>query len=457
MASVLAMSTADRSVVKAASNAPPVPLHAFQKRIVESPARFLHACITRQGGKSFCMSLRRVLRGMKRRRNQVFLSGSEQQSRELMEITAKHVKAMQIATEWSEGEFYSPLDNVKFSKLEIRIPEAGMRIIGLPANPDTARGFGGDLLLDEFSVHKRSQAIWAAAFPIATRNRGEIDVAGTPKGKNNMFYKLMSNAKFEHHKINIYDAVAQGMDLGGDTIEDLRQALGDEQIWRQEYECEFVDEATAFLTWEQIVACEDPQLSKSPDWAYLEACKNDLYVGIDVGRYHDWTVIWIVERVGGRLVTRGVIEIQNSTFAKQEEVIWRVLALRCMRRACMDKTGLGMQMAERAATEFGEHRVEGVSFTQASKEELAGGLRIKVEDRSVVIPADDKIRNDLHSIEKQVTAAGNIRYVADHSKDGHADRFWAAALAVHAAGNPSGPAEMFSAGPLRFGKTRGIW
>ena len=39
------------------------------------------------------------------------------------------------------------------------------------------------------------------------------------------------------------------------------------------------------------------------------------------------------------------------------------------------------------------------------------------------------------------TAAGNVRYLADRDDAGHADRFWALALALHAGSSASGPAD----------------
>jgi hypothetical protein len=54
-----------------------------------------------------------------------------------------------------------------------------------------------------------------------------------------------------------------------------------------------------------------------------------------------------------------------------------------------------------------------------------------MEDRALRIPYDPVIRADLRSVTKQTTA-GNIRFTAERTTDGHADRFWALALAVHA-------------------------
>ncbi|MFW5837703.1 MAG: hypothetical protein ACOCVM_06810, partial [Desulfovibrionaceae bacterium] len=49
------------------------------------------------------------------------------------------------------------------------------------------------------------------------------------------------------------------------------------------------------------------------------------------------------------------------------------------------------------------------------------------------IPYNPEIRADLRSVTKQTTSAGNIRFTAERTPDGHADRFWALALALSAA------------------------
>lgn len=63
------------------------------------------------------------------------------------------------------------------------------------------------------------------------------------------------------------------------------------------------------------------------------------------------------------------------------------------------------------------------------------------------IPDDAKIRADLRKVQKVTTSAGNIRFVAEATADGHADRFWALALALHAGSNPTAPIEFMSGGP----------
>src|SRR6185369_17158214 len=67
------------------------------------------------------------------------------------------------------------------------------RIKVLAANPRTARGFSGDLIMDEFAFHEDSAAIWEAAEPILSGNPEFLcRIASTGNGKHNMFYRMAS-------------------------------------------------------------------------------------------------------------------------------------------------------------------------------------------------------------------------------------------------------------------------
>lgn len=434
---------------KAASSlCPTVDLLGYQRAVVGSRARFVWANWSRQVGKSFAFSLRRILRGMERGRCQLLLSASERQSRELMRKVGQHCRALRLATGWSSRSWRG----TSVKELEVTLP-GNVRVIGLPANPETVRGFSGDVFLDEFAMHRDDRAIWAAIFPTILRGGGEVDVASTPKGMKNLFYELGRNERFLRTTVTIFDAVRGGLDV---DVEALRSAMGDDELFRQEFECEFLDEATAWLTYEQISRCEDPSLPRSLDLAALRKERGELAVGVDVGRKRDLTVMWVLERVGDRLVTRGLVELRNAPFRDQEARLREVLSVRAVRRCCVDSTGLGMQLAESAVEDFGEDRVEPVTFTASTKTELAGRLRILVESGRIRIPSEPEIRNDLHSVQRSIGSGGQVRFEADRGVAGHADRFWSAALAVRAAERSSGPMEYVSDGRLTFART-GVW
>jgi phage FluMu gp28-like protein len=127
-----------------------------------------------------------------------------------------------------------------------------------------------------------------------------------------------------------------------------------------------------------------------------------------------------------------MICLEKQKFETQEAVLYELLSLPALRRACIDRTGIGFQFVERAQQRFGQYKVEAVNFTAPVKEELAYPVRAAFEDRSVRIPNEGKVRSDLRSIRKETTAAGNVRFAADRGPNGHADRFWALALALHA-------------------------
>lgn len=99
-----------------------IPLLDYQREDVESDARLRWNCWARQTGKSFTKSLRRILRGLSRRRTQVFLSAGERQCRELMQKAREHCQALKIATDYYDNRFFKGLS---IKQLEIVLPGGG--------------------------------------------------------------------------------------------------------------------------------------------------------------------------------------------------------------------------------------------------------------------------------------------------------------------------------------------
>lgn len=227
-----------------------MPLLDYQRRLIEQPSRFTWTCWARQTGKSFTLSLRRVVRGMLRRRTQLLISAGMRQSRELMVKVQQHCQAYNIA---ASIEVADRLNTATAGSVQMRLP-GGVRVIALPARPQTIRGYTGDILLDEFAMHPNDREIWAALFPTILRGGGELDIASTPKGCGNMFYHLGQNDLFARTTLTLPQAVAQGLDV---DIQQLRLAMNDDELFRQEFLCEFLDESHAFLPYSIIAACED--------------------------------------------------------------------------------------------------------------------------------------------------------------------------------------------------------
>jgi phage FluMu gp28-like protein len=95
----------------------------------------------------------------------------------------------------------------------------------------------------------------------------------------------------------------------GDYFNFVRSGSADEESFLQEFMCQPADDNTAFLAYDLIASCEYPENAL---WQTdLLDCKNPLFVGVDVGREHDPTVIWLIEQVGGVNFTRRVVEMSK--------------------------------------------------------------------------------------------------------------------------------------------------
>lgn len=422
---------------------PALQLFPYQRRWLQDPARFKCAMFARQCGKTFTSTLEIVLDCVRaeaagRRARWVILSRGERQAREAMNEGVKlHLRALQAGFK----EFDLPFDAAVRS-LEVELP-GGSRITALPANPDTARGFSANVLLDEFAFHQDSRAIWRALFPVISKPGLKLRVISTPNGKGNKFYELMTGQDdgWHRHTTDIYQAVADGLPR---DIEELRRGAGDEDLWAQEFELKWLDEASAWLPFELITACEHDQAGQ-PDAYQGGPC----YVGVDIAARNDLFVIWVIEQVGDVYWTREVIAEQRVSFAKQDALLDEVMTRYNVIRGCMDQTGMGEKPVQDAQGRHGASRIEGVLFTGPNKITLATRGKEAFEDRRIRIPeGDNALRADLHKLKKVTGPTGTPRFVADSDSAGHADRTWALFLALNAAGDGAVPIE-FEAAPSR--------
>lgn len=413
---------------------PALQLYPYQKRWLQDESRFKVGMMARQCGKTFTSTLEIVLDCLRAeaaggRARWVILSRGERQAREAMTEGVKtHLRALQAGFRELEYEF-----DATTKALEVELP-GGSRITALPANPDTARGFSANVLLDEFAFHQDSRAIWKALFPVISKPGLKLRVISTPNGKGNKFYELMTgeNDGWSRHVTTIHQAVAEGLPR---DIEELHRGAGDEDLWRQEFELEWLDEASAWLDYDLIGSCESARAGV-PELYSGGPC----FFGVDIAARRDLFVIWVLEQVGDVKWTREVIARRRISFAEQDALLDDCVRRYSLIRACMDQTGMGEKPVEDARRRHGSSRIEGVLFTGANKLQLATVGKEAFEDRKIRIPeGDPDIRADLHKLQRVVGPTGTPRFVADSDSAGHAGRAWACFLALNAASGASGP------------------
>jgi phage FluMu gp28-like protein len=107
-----------------------------------------------------------------------------------------------------------------------------------------------------------------------------------------------------------------------------------------------------------------------------------------------------------------------------------------VRRMVIDQSGMGLAICEQLSKEFPD-KVEGLQFTQQSKERLAVLGKRRMEEMKVRLPDTDAIRRAFRGVKKVATSTGLARFDSEHdSKYGHADHWWAFCLAEAAAEQP---------------------
>jgi len=496
------------------SRAIPVPLCPYQLRWVMDKSRFKIAVKARRVGFTFATTLEIALDVISRRTRWLVISRTQDTAREALREIGSHLAAMQIAltgiSERPTGLFF---DGMRVHQLVITLPN-GSEVIAMTAHPDAARGFGGNVFLDEHGFHRDSEELWKGAAASVMRGHRLI-VVSTPHYQTGNFYRLAREAGLTEgppqmtptvaiqrrnqakktramkasdshslagssaspassassasadeahsrpaplwsaHWIDIYTAAPQLHELGApgfenveNAIRELRQFAGDEETWSQEFCCQFLSAAEMWIPLELIAAARSPRATAIWDPESPAASSTgDLYVGADIGRKRDRTAIWIDEvlpapadsrgaddrSAASLAVCRGVITLDRAPFEQQFELLSSILAHPRVRRACIDQTGIGMALVERLKDRFGS-KVEEITFTSSLKEQMSLRVRRRMEAGLDKIPENcPDIERDFAAVKREITPSGNLRFDAARTDSGHADLYWAKALADLAA------------------------
>ena len=410
------------------------------------------------------------------------------------EFCLKAAEACKVAGAAFESSDDSPDLTYDNMRMEIRITRTvnGKEHIGrikvLAANPRTARGFSGDLILDEFAFHEDSNAIWEAAEPILSSNSEFLcRIASTGNGKHNMFYRMangvgpndgtvfVSAAGFKVCRVTRSEAWKMGVKVYDPntrkpiTPGEARAKALDKRAYDQNYECMFNDENMCLLTHELIQQAEregipiDDQKWSPVSMARMYRADGELFLGGDIGRNRDISVFAVLEKSGQSKRIIAMLRLAGMRLPAQQVQLDLVCALPKFRKACIDMTGIGLGLVEYAQEKHGDYKIQGVNFgttepisdkiraegrkteTARVTEIMATELLAVFEEKSITIEVelDGDARDDLRKPEKITSPGGRVSIAATRDEAGHADHFWAFALVIRAALNDSAPGKFY--------------
>lgn len=463
----------------------PMHLDFWQDVYVKSNSRFVAINKSRRVGYSFICSLKAFVKAMDPARTNYtcqFVSYNESDSEEKI----NYVKQFYEATEPNARKKL-----ISSNSREIKFLDANgkttSRLISMPCRPP--RGKGGDIILDEYGIYlpKMSAAVYTAALPVISRG-GCISIGSSPLGKVGRFYEVITDRKtynsYQVYSIpwwfcrdlatDVHGAIKSGIDsmptrqrverFGTDIVKAIYASMPEEDF-QQEYECLFVDDAESYIPLDLIYAntpgqdeCEylielsnDEALKDNEYWEYnrtvdIRAFEDEdslilgynpevhggpLFMGYDVARNRDAVVFYIIGRTGGKKRSVARIVRRGITFEAQKEIARKLLRKLPIHRCCMDSTGMGAPLYEELNKEFGD-RVDGVDFTMVSKEEMAMAVKHGLERRQFALENDRDFHKVIHSIRRKAGSGGHFHYDSPRDERGHADEFWAWALADRA-------------------------
>ena len=380
-------------------------------------------------------------------------------------------------------EFGIEIDDCQF-KVTLTMMVDGVkktgRVIVLSSSPRTARGFSGDLILDEFAHHMEARALWAAAEPfISSRPEFLIRVASTHSTTGSLFYKWVMGGKFPVVSVRRSDAwrmsrhdpiaplIITSLVTGKEiTPDEAREEADDQRNYDCNYENNPHTDSGSLLSLALINQAQKPMNweADQQEWSQgtlerLVKIDGPLYAGLDVGRKKDLSVLSVMHltpdrkrRLVAMLVMKGMPHIPHQS----TQIIRLLDATRWMKRLMVDATGEGIGL-----TQYLEHvkgsRVQGIHFASYVRVVIGIGSGGKLIEQSIPvteqmgndildvfrqgiieIPAGDiALENSLHLPERVVSQDGTRVMIASsrtRDEEGyveHADRFWSIALCEH--------------------------
>jgi terminase large subunit-like protein len=138
--------------------------------------------------------------------------------------------------------------------LSVRLAN-GSRVLSLPGNEATVRGFSADLLVIDEAA-RVDNALYEAVRPMLAVTGGRLVALTTPWGRRGWFWEAWSGSE-AWHRIRVL--AAEVPRISEAFLEEERRALP-ALVYASEYECEFVDSVTSVFATQDVFAALDDDL-----------------------------------------------------------------------------------------------------------------------------------------------------------------------------------------------------
>ena len=428
-------------------NEEPIAFEPYQLAFLSSSSKYRWVEKSRQVGFSFLFACEAVARcHLRDAHSSIMVSYNLEDAKEKVNYARQLAEELPLA-------FRKKIVTDSKTELGFVSNSAARGVSRIISNPSKApRGKKGDLYLDELAHYGNDREVYKGSTALILRSRGQLTGCSSPLGRRGVFWEI---ARQEMRQYKAYwrqqvpwwlcsffctDVPRAANEAMAMSTEERVRAFGTKDIqdqfdslivedFQQEFELSYCDESYSFFPYELILPCTSDELTVAQDFASLVEPKGRLVAGFDVGRKRDLSELAIFEDVDGKKQCRFLRSYDKTPFAEQEVELRRMLSMLPIARLSIDQNGLGMHLAENLRRDF--PNVVPETFTNESKETWANDFKILLQRKDVALPKDRDLVSQIHSVKRRITPSGKAAFEVERDEvgHGHADRFWAVALA----------------------------
>lgn len=385
------------------------PLHPGQRIIHESKARFRVVTCGRRFGKTFYAGYEALVCALAG--GKVWWVGpNAKQTRIAWRLLTRMVRLI-------------PGIHVMKSELRIEFVGGGFIEIKSGESEESLLGEGLDLVVvDEAALLK--EEVWARAIrPTLSDRLGKALLISSPRGRNWFWAAFAKGQDPEQENWASFQMPTSANPfIAASEIEEAKRDLPID-IFRQEYEAEFLDKAGAVFQGVDDCVGRDYLEVPEPGHRYV--------LGLDIARKHDWTVCLVIDASTYPKRVVQLVRFQKLSWDHQVERIRTVVDRFGVVGIAADATGVGDPIVMQLQREM-PLPVVGVTFSSRVKTEFVENLSLGFERGMLELPPDDLLLNELKAYEATPLPSGSVRYSAPHGQ--HDDCVMALALAFAVAG-----------------------
>jgi hypothetical protein len=212
-----------------------------QRQVLGCGARRVLLCCSRQWGKSTVAAIAAVHRAHFQPAAEIVVIGpSGRQSAELVRKARRLASKLGLSLR-GDGQ----------NRISLLFPN-GSRIVGLPANEATVRGFSAVSLMVVDEAARVPDDLYEAVKPMLATTDGALWLMSTPYGRQGFFYREWMHGGDEWLRVEA--PATECSRIPARFLEEEREKKG-ERLFGQEYLCQFLQDEDCLFRQEDLDAC----------------------------------------------------------------------------------------------------------------------------------------------------------------------------------------------------------